>query len=57
MQLVKELLYEEYILKTQYFATDEKRAEDVIILKKLQAIGELLDYYDAEIKERYNYEK
>ena len=57
MKLVKELLYEKYILNFQYFATDERRAEDVITLKKIQAIRELLKYYDADIKKGYNYEE
>lgn len=56
MKLVKELLYEKYVLNFQYFATDEKRAEDVITLKKIELIRELLKYYDIEIKKRVNYE-
>ena len=57
MKLVKELLYEKYVLNFQYFATDEKRAEDVITLKKIELIRELLKYYDIEIKRRVNYEE
>ena len=53
MNFIKEVLYEQYILRMQYQATDERSAEDDIRCKKLVAISGLLKYYNDEYTARF----